>query len=172
MADKTVVQERENQCKAEIKETSSAQCPVSLKGRRPHAPRGSTVPLHNLDKSRRFSSFDRGHRELPHRLFLSMDVGLYAVSIENSQPVKGCRDIEFNILALVQYLENFVRAAPDNIKFPFMSIFRYQHPPSFTDSRHSNVSVHLQDHMHLASTFLGKHCTHRIKGTFRSWKLK
>ena len=45
MADKTVVHERENQCKAEIKETSSAQCPVSLKGRRPHAPRGSTVPL-------------------------------------------------------------------------------------------------------------------------------
>ena len=48
MADKTVVQERENQCKAEIfevKETSSAQCPVGLKGRRPHAPRGPTVPL-------------------------------------------------------------------------------------------------------------------------------
>ena len=45
MADKTVVHGRENQCKAEIKETSSAQCPVSLKGRRPHAPRGPTVPL-------------------------------------------------------------------------------------------------------------------------------
>ena len=45
MADKTVVQEREKQCKAEIKETSSAQCPVGLKGRRPHAPRGPTVPL-------------------------------------------------------------------------------------------------------------------------------
>ena len=47
------------------------------------------------------------------------------------------------------------------------AIFRYQHPPSFTDFRHSNVSVHLQDHMHLASTFLGKHWTHRIEGTFR-----
>ena len=47
MEDKTVVHERENQCKAEIKETSSAQCPVSLKGRRPHAPRGPTVPLQN-----------------------------------------------------------------------------------------------------------------------------
>ena len=46
VADNTVVQERENQCKAEIKETSSAQCPVGLKGRRPHAPRGPTVPLH------------------------------------------------------------------------------------------------------------------------------
>ena len=45
MADKTVVQEREIQCKARIKETSSAQCPVSLKGRRTYAPRGSTVPL-------------------------------------------------------------------------------------------------------------------------------
>ena len=45
MADKTVVHERENQCKAEIKETSSAQCPVGLKGRRPHAPRGPGVPL-------------------------------------------------------------------------------------------------------------------------------
>ena len=48
MADKTVVHDRENQCKAEIKETSSAQCPVGLKGRRPHAPRGPTVPLHYL----------------------------------------------------------------------------------------------------------------------------
>ena len=51
MVDKTVVQEREHQCKAEIKETSSAQCPVSLKGRRLHAPRGSTVPLHYTHKS-------------------------------------------------------------------------------------------------------------------------
>ena len=97
-----------------------------------------------------------------------MDVGLYAVSIENSQPVEGCRDIEFNILALVQYLKNFVRAAPDHMEFPFMSIFWYQHPPSFAHFRLSNVSVHLQDHMHLVSTFLGKHCTHRIEGTFRS----
>ena len=50
MVDKSVDQERENQCKAEIfkiKETSSAQCPVGLKGRRPHAPRGPTVPLHH-----------------------------------------------------------------------------------------------------------------------------
>ena len=45
MADKTVVQEGENQCEAKIKETSSAQCPVSLKGRRPHALRGPMVPL-------------------------------------------------------------------------------------------------------------------------------
>ena len=88
-----------------------------------------------------------------------MDVGLYAVSIENSQPIEGGRDVKSNILALVQYLESFVRAAPDNIEFPFMSIFRYQHQPSLTHFRGSNVSVHLQDHMHLASTFLGKHCT-------------
>ena len=47
MAEKTVVQESEIQCKAKIKGTSSAQCPVSLKGRRPHAPRGPTVPLQN-----------------------------------------------------------------------------------------------------------------------------
>ena len=130
--------------------------------------RSHSLSSQNLDKSRRFSSFERGHQELPHRLSLSMDVGLYAVWVENSQPIEGCRNVEFNILALVQYLENFVRAAPDNIEFPFMSIFRYQHPPSFTDFRHSNVSVRLQDHMHLASTFLGKHCTHRIDGTFRS----
>ena len=97
-----------------------------------------------------------------------MDVGFYAVSIENSQPIKGGRDVQFDILALVQYLGYFVRATPDNIEFPFMSILRHQHPPSFTDFRHSNVSVHLQDHMHLASTFLGKHCTHRFEGTFRS----
>ena len=49
-----------------------------------------------------------------------------------------------------------------------MSIFRYQYPHSFTNFRHLNVSVHLQDHMHLASMFLGKHCTHRTEGTFRA----
>ena len=99
----------------------------------------------DLDKSRRFSGFDRGHQKLPHWLSLSMDVGLYAVLIENLQPIEGGRHVKFNILALVQYLENFVRAAPGNIEFPFMSIFRYQHSPSFTDFRHSNVSVLLQD---------------------------
>ena len=72
--------------------------------------RSHSMSSQNLDKLRRFSSFDRKHRELPHRLSLSMDVGLYAVSIENSRPIEGCRDVEFNILALVQYLENFVRA--------------------------------------------------------------
>ena len=72
-----------------------------------------------------------------------MDVGLYAVSIENSQPIKGGRDVQFNILALVQYLENVVSATPNNIEFPFMSIFRYQHPTSFTGFRLSNASVHL-----------------------------
>ena len=82
--------------------------------------------------------------------------------------IEGDRDVKLNILALVQYLENSVRAPPDHIEFPLMSILRYQHPPSFTDFRHSNVLVHLQDHMHLASTFLCKHCTHRIEGTFRS----
>ena len=47
MADKTVVQEREIQCKAKMKETSSAQCHVSLNYRRPYAPRGPTVPPQN-----------------------------------------------------------------------------------------------------------------------------
>ena len=97
-----------------------------------------------------------------------MDVGLCALLIQNSQPIEGGRNVQFNILALVEYLENFVRPAPNNIEFSFMSIFRHEHPPSFPHFRHSNVSVHLQDHMHLASTFLGKHCTHRIEGTFRS----
>ena len=97
-----------------------------------------------------------------------MDVGLYVVLIKNSQPIEGGRDVQLNILALVEYVENFVRAAPNNIEFPFMSIFRHQHPPSFHYFRHSNASVHLQDHMHLASTFLGKYCTHRIQGTFSS----
>ena len=52
-----------------------------------------------------------------------------------------------------------------------MSIFRHQHPPSFIHLRYSNVSVLLQDYMHLASTFLGKHCTHRIEGTLSSLHL-
>ena len=30
------------------------------------------------------------------------------------------------------------------------------------------MSVHLQNHMHLASTFLGEHSTHRAEGTFGS----
>ena len=72
-----------------------------------------------------------------------MDVGLYAVSIENSQPIEGGRDVPFNVLALVQYLENVVRAAPNNIEFPFMSLYWHQHPPLFPHFRHSNVSVHL-----------------------------
>ena len=97
-----------------------------------------------------------------------MDVGLYAVLIKNSQPIEGGRDVQFNILTLVQYLENFVRAAPNNIQFPFRSIFCHQHQPSFRQFRHSNLSVHVQDHMHLASTFLGRHCTHRIEGTLSS----
>ena len=58
-ADKTVVHERENQCEAEIKETSSAQCPVCLKGRRPHAPRGPTVPLHHVERQSRCSAHTR-----------------------------------------------------------------------------------------------------------------
>ena len=60
MVDKSVDQERENQCKAEIfkiKETSSAQCPVGLKGRRPHAPRGPKAPLHGA----RTMDFHAGH---------------------------------------------------------------------------------------------------------------
>ena len=72
-----------------------------------------------------------------------MDVRLYAVSIEKSQSIEEGRDVQFNVLALVQYLEDFVSAAPDNIEFPFMSIFRHQDPPSFFHFRHSNVSVHL-----------------------------
>ena len=30
------------------------------------------------------------------------------------------------------------------------------------------MSLHLQDHMHLAWMVLGNFCTHRIEGTFRS----
>ena len=97
-----------------------------------------------------------------------MDVGLSAVSIKNSQPIEGGRHGQFNILAFVEYLENFVRAAPNNIEFRFVSIFGHLHPPSFPRFRHSYVSVHLQDHMHLAGTFLSERCTHRIEGTLGS----
>ena len=83
-----------------------------------------------------------------------MDVGLYVVSIKNSQPIQGGRDVQFNILALVEYLENFVTAAPSNIEFRFVLIFGQQHPRSLPHFRHSNVSVHLQDHRHLALTFV------------------
>ena len=105
--------------------------------------RSHSTSSQDLDKSRGVRGFDRWHREFPHWLSLSMDVGLSAVSCENSQPIEGGRDVQFNVLAVVQYLEDFVRAAPDNIEFPFMLIFRHQHPPSFAHFRHSNVSVHL-----------------------------
>ena len=77
MADKTVVQERENQCKAEIKETSSAQCPVGPKGRRPHAPRGPTVPLQTygaLDHTAKLLAKLRSGFEDPDVSALSEDV--------------------------------------------------------------------------------------------------
>ena len=122
----------------------------------------------NLNKLRGVSSLDRRHREFQHSLSLPVDVGFYAVSIKNSQPMEGGRDVQFNVLALVEHLENFVRVTPNNIEFPFVSIFGHQHPPSLSHFRHSNVSVHLQDHMHLASTFFSKHCTHRMEGTFSS----
>ena len=71
-----------------------------------------------------------------------------------------------NVLVLSGHLENFVSAAPNNIQFPFVSIFGHQNPISLPHFRHPNMSVHLQDHMHLASAFLSKHCRHRIQGTF------
>ena len=77
----------------------------------------------NLNKSRGVPSLDRRQREFPHWLSLSMDVGLYAVSIKNSQPIEGGSHVQFNILALVEYLESFVTVAPNNIEFPFVSIF-------------------------------------------------
>ena len=97
-----------------------------------------------------------------------MDVGLYVVSIKNSQPIQGGRDVRFKILALVEYLENFVTAAPSNIEFPFVLIFGQQHPGSHPHFRHSNLSVHLQDHMHPALTLLTNRGRHRIEGTLIS----
>ena len=85
-----------------------------------------------------------------------------------AKPMEGGRNVQFNVLALVEHLKNFIWATPNNIEFPFVSISGYQHPPSLSHLRHSNVSVHLQDHVHLPSTFLGEHSTHRIEGTFSS----
>ena len=68
MVDKSVDQERENQCKAEIfeiKETSSAQCPVGLKGRRPQAQRGATVPLSHQVRSGGWESMISANGGLP-----------------------------------------------------------------------------------------------------------
>ena len=55
----------------------------------------------DLDKSRRFPGLDKWHWELPHWLSLSMDVGLYAVSIENSQPMEGSRDVQLTFSPLL-----------------------------------------------------------------------
>ena len=70
------------------------------------------------------------------------------------------------MFALVEHHKNFRWAILSNIESPFVSIFEYQHPPSLSWFRQSNVSVHLQDHIHLASAFLSEHCTHTIEGTF------
>ena len=90
------------------------------------------------------------------------------VRLKTHNPSKGAGMSNFNVLALVEHLNNFVRATPKDIEFPLVSIFGHQHRPSLPHFRHSNMSVHLHDHMHLASAFLSKHCTHRIKSTFRS----
>ena len=130
--------------------------------------RSHSASSQNLNKVRGGSSLDRGHQEFPRWLSLPVDVGLYAVAIKNSQPIEGGRDVQVHILSLVEHLKNFVRATSNNMEFPFVSIFGYQHQPWLPHIRQSNVSVHLQDHMHLASAFLSKHCTHRIEGTFSS----
>ena len=71
-----------------------------------------------------------------------MDVGLYAVSIKNLETIEGGRDLQFNILALVQYFENFVRAAPNNIKFPFMSILLWLRTAAAQRARKSQWQSH------------------------------
>ena len=56
---------------------------------------------------------------------LPMDVEIYAVVIEDTQPVEGGRDIQFNFLAVVEHLENFVWATTNKIEFSFVSTIRY-----------------------------------------------
>ena len=120
----------------------------------------------NLNKSRRSSSLDRWHRKFPHWVSLPIDAGLCAVAIKKVQPIEGGRDVPFAVLALVEHLKSFVWATPNIIEFSLVSIFRYYHPPSLPNLRHSNSSVRLQDHMHLAWTFLREHAAHIIEGTF------
>ena len=97
-----------------------------------------------------------------------MDVGLYAVAIGNLQPVEVSTDVQFYILADVEHPKNFVWTTSKNIPFSLVSIFQYYHPPSLSPLRQSHVLVHLQDHMHLASTFLSEPGAHRIEGAFSS----
>ena len=87
MVDKSVDQERENQCKAEvfkIKETSSAQCPVGLKGPRPHAPRGPTVPLHDAiaraSPQRDRRSLRRRKNDLSRGVIPDWEIAIYIVN--------------------------------------------------------------------------------------------
>ena len=56
----------------------------------------------NLNESRERPSLDRWHRKFPHRLSLSMDERLYAVAMENTQPVEGRRNVQFNVLAFIK----------------------------------------------------------------------
>ena len=71
------------------------------------------------------------------------NVEVYAVAIENAQPIEGDRDVQLNVLALVEHLKNFMWAKPNNIEFPVVSMFGYQHPPSLSHLRLSSVSVDL-----------------------------
>ena len=50
---------------------------------------------------------------------LEVDVGLYAVAMENTQPIEGGRDVQFNLLALVEHLENSVWTTLNNIEVSF-----------------------------------------------------
>ena len=85
--------------------------------------RSHLMSSQNLNTSRGVSSLDRRHREFQNQPSLSIEVGLYAVLLKKSEPIEGGRDVKFNVFALVEYLQNFVRAAPDNIEVPFVSMF-------------------------------------------------
>ena len=47
---------------------------------------------------------------------LSMDVRLYDAGIQNTQPVKGGSDVQFNIPTLVEHFEDFVWTTTNTVQ--------------------------------------------------------
>ena len=44
-----------------------------------------------------------------------------------AQPVEGGEDVQFNVRAHVDRFQNFVWTTPNNVQFPFLSIFGHHH---------------------------------------------
>ena len=103
------------------------------------------------------------HLKFPHWWSLPVDVGLYAVAIENAQPIEGGRDVQFTALVVVEHLKNFVCTTPNNIEFSLVSISSYYICPNIQHPIREPIS----DNVCLCCT---AHCP--CQGVGNGWDIK